>query len=205
MASPTPQYESVRIEEVKDKSELLELVHLSVLGLKDDGFTYWIEKYGNTSMFEDTMSKMTTAVDDPNSYIFKAILSTEDESGKRSERLVGLSQWYLGYAEVPKVDPFAGKTVSDESTVPEIVTEIVSSDVKIEGDGKIQAKEDKTQSKSDVLEDMMRRKGNAYIGTIRGKKHVCKYLSSSLIDYLTPEYRSSSSRCPSQLSKKGDW
>lgn len=165
--------DSLQIEEVKDKAEIPELTHLSVLTLKDDGFSQWIEQYAKTSMFDDTKSKLTAALDDPDAYIFKATLTIENEFGERSETLVGLAQWFLGYAVIPKVDPFAEKPVSDKSTAPQSLTEVAVSDAKMKDSRNGSVKVESFQPNPDLSSDMLRRLGNAYIGTIRGKKHIC--------------------------------
>ncbi|RMZ82086.1 hypothetical protein DV737_g2197, partial [Chaetothyriales sp. CBS 132003] len=107
-----------------DEAEIPALAALAVCALRTDPFHDFFDKYSGKSFYDDTVNKLTAGLKDPNGRVFKAVklMMQHDEAlgeghGSAEERergketgasvIVGVSQWYVGYCEVPKVDPFA--------------------------------------------------------------------------------------------------
>ena len=152
---------SVRIVEVTDLSEIPELARLSDLCIQPDPLHAFLEKYSGNTVFDSTASKLTAAINDPNSKVFKAVKPIRSEDGQIVAELVGLSQWYVGYLVVPKVDPFALCDVGGElKGVPAGSSFVIPDVPKLE------------DAKADPYSEILRKSGNSYVAAIRGKKHV---------------------------------
>ena len=131
-------------------------------------------------MHAATADRLAAAVEDPCSKVFKAVKPSRNAvadgqiEGEESEELVGLSQWYVGYVNVPKVDPFASKDKGDDGKTTKVpagsffATPDPAPAATVGGN----APETETDKKKNPSDELTRRIGNTYISAIRGKKHV---------------------------------
>ena len=147
------------IERVTDPEELPMLANIFDKALQHvDSFHEVITRCCDETVYQNTLNSLQSAIGDADHYIFKAVLQTSSNCV-----VVGVSHWFVGYISVPKVDPFGAAT----NPTPDAVEEDFIAPLVIE------------PSPLRVAFDDARRKGsNAYISTIRGKKHVCKWVSS---------------------------
>ena len=166
--------ESLDIEEVTDLHHVLELARLADLALQPDGFHALVNKYGPKTIHEDTFDKLTAAIEDPQSHVFRAVLTTIDDDGTAKKHLVGLAQWYVGYLIIPKMDPFAPKNAPAEADKMTDVNEIATA----EANGKASTIETAVKIKPEInpnpLDAVTRESGNSHIRAIRGKRHICE-------------------------------
>ncbi|KIW15729.1 hypothetical protein PV08_05779 [Exophiala spinifera] len=167
------------IEPVTSEADLPALAYLSGLALGPDPYSEFRERYGPQSLYDDTLEKLTNAMRDKSgqSSLFKVVLvpDSDEESGK--ETVIGLSQWRLGYLNVPKTDPFAIKRDNDapSSTAQSVETTVVA---KPNDDGEAEgldiARAKKTPKPkpfySNPLEEHGRMIWNSVITHIRGKR-----------------------------------
>ncbi|EXJ70343.1 uncharacterized protein A1O5_06411 [Cladophialophora psammophila CBS 110553] len=112
--------------------------------------------------------------------------STETE-GEQLETIVGFTLWTKGYVEVPKMDPFASKTRTaagpplETSITPAPTSEGVSTGIAVgvprdhaiaRGDGAPSPAGKPKPFYANPDAELSRKLGNAYVGTIRGKRHL---------------------------------
>jgi len=160
------------------------LARLADMALKPDAFHAFQERYGGQTMYDDTVGKLTNSLRDGRGWysLFKAVLVPGSVSEDR-ETIVGFSQWRVGYVETPKTDPFAIKRDVDKSATFEAeVPNVTVGESKERGEAAGIGTEtgDSTTGKptrpepfySNPYEEVSRKLGNSYIGTIRGKKHL---------------------------------
>ena len=184
--------QSLRIEEVTDLQLVPELARLTDLALQPDGFYAFANAYAPKSIYEETVDRFTSAIEDPKSYVFRAVLTTVGEDGTRTDQLVGLSQWYVGYLIVPKVDPFAPKlSEARAENVPDVA------DIATAGASEKARTVDKTMrtesgTSPNPFDAVGRELGNSQIRAIRGKRHICQPTFHSLSWEVLTGIRSSS-------------
>ena len=168
--------ESLRIEEVTDSQLIPELAQLSDITLEADSFHAFIDKYHPQSAYDETLEKMTAAMHDPDSHVFRAVLTSFDNDGVPTEQVVGCTHWYVGYVQVPKTDPFAPKPSTKKLEVSDVAVPTMA-----EANGQAQTIETARQIESGLVpnpsEAVDRAVGNAIIKAIRGKRYIRKYIS----------------------------
>lgn len=165
----------IRVEPITSAADLPTCAQICSDAVRSDTFAIFLERYNTESFYNNTIKKLTDAIDPENKtdLAFKAVLTVDDGRGGKREEIVGVSHWYVGYVVVPKYDPFAKKVIEARNEIgPE---EVVMGD----GSGTVTPH---TPSKAldrskAVMDEMQRVHGNMYVGKIRGKKHVCKYES----------------------------
>ena len=163
------EWRTLRFVETNDPADIPELAPaLRPLGLKATARVEFVEKYGKKNTYEDGVEKFTKNISDPKSHIFKAMMRVAGGV----EMLVGLSEWYVGFLDIAKIDPFAEKPVEDARGVAETVAEEKLEERGILEMGTFSTELDGQYRDPNPYVDMVRRMGNAYVGTIRGKKHV---------------------------------
>ena len=180
----------LRIVPVTDPADIPELAHLFTLSLKGSSFEAFIEKYGKKNVYDDAVDKIGSSLKDENHHTFKALLSTKTAEGEQLEKVVGLAQWFFGYIVLPKTDPFASTQAVSKDKDPTIP--VTATDVAVESTGNASVEWLNTEDGSatpDPYTEHVRKMSNVYIGTIRGKKHVCKYDSPRLINLSDIECR----------------
>ena len=160
--------ETLRFVKTKDPADIHELAQLCVIGLEGDGRNEFVERYAGKNTYDDGVEKFTANMPDPNCHIFKAMVRVAGGA----EILVGLSTWYVGFLATPKTDPFAEKPVEDAKDVSDRVAEVALKKKQIVKMGTFSTGLDGQYRDPDPYVDMVRRMGNEYVGTIRGKKHV---------------------------------
>jgi len=174
--------DTIQMLPVTDAAEVPILAHLSDIALKPDGFYEFLTRYGSQSVYDEVVGKLTQALEDPHSYIFKAVRKNAPGSDNPSDSIIGFAHWFIGYVQTPKVDPFALRVAAQENkdssfnvAVPETHKTPQMSNV-----NSLVAEPTRTLN---PLDEMMRISGNAYISAIRGKKHVCQsFLILSEVD-----------------------
>ena len=174
--------DTLRIEEVTDASIVPELAALFDIALQPDSFHECIKRYGIKSLYDDAVDKLTIAISDPDQHVFKAVLSKMDNDGFLKEELVGLTNWYVGYVQIPKVDPFAVRPAAKNAEIPEVVA-VATDEGGGPANGILAPEETPKFSSSNALAENSRRAGNAYITAIRGKRHICMYASCRRLAY----------------------
>jgi hypothetical protein len=175
------------IRPVTSETDVDTLARIGDLSLKTDAFSTFRERYAK-SIYDDFFEKITESLRDTKGqyFIFKAVL-VSDHDEEDEETMVGFSHWRLGYVQVPKVDPFAIKREPIEKATSETLeaeAEVSNVAVAETDNGReaagIVANHDPTRppkSKpfySDPYVEVSRKLFNSYIGTIRGKRHLCK-------------------------------
>ena len=170
-----------QIIKVTNPSEVPALAELCVLALQPDPFFAFMERYSG-SLYEGTVRKLSAAVEDPCSKVFKAIKPERNAEGVIEAKLVGLSQWYVGYCVVPKVDPFvpeAEQKKDDRLPKGSMFATRDMGGVPLPPPASVDDEKGRA-----AVEELMRKSGNAYISAIRGKRHV--YLRRMIVH---PEYQ----------------
>ncbi|OQV03827.1 hypothetical protein CLAIMM_08818 isoform 1 [Cladophialophora immunda] len=106
------------------------------------------------------------------------------------EVMVGFTLWRKGYVEVPKMDPFAPKNeTTEDATVATSITNVPISEgidaesatdvlttatPEISGDGAAGPGGKPKPFYANPDAELARKLGNAYVGAIRGKRHLCR-------------------------------
>ncbi|KIW49867.1 hypothetical protein PV05_11508 [Exophiala xenobiotica] len=188
---PPPNTIKYIIKPITSESDIPTLSYLSDLALKPDGFHAYRERYAPLNVYDDCFDKLTKAFRNTRaqSALFKVVLVPNSDDGEVEETIIGFSQWKLGYAEVPKVDPFAVKRKPREDAVVEqSMSGVVVAESSVEGEPpRIETrptKEEKLKPKpfySDPFEELARKLFNCYLSNIRGKRHLCKFCASQLL------------------------
>lgn len=169
----TTPSDTLRIEEVTDTEGVRELAELCDLALQSDSIYELFNTHYPSSVLGDAMVKLTDAIEDTNSKVFRAMLSASNDDGTTQDVLVGVTQWYIGYLDVPKVDPFAPKSDTAQSREIASVTDVAVSDQSGIATP-LPAPIESATSLPDPVSEHMRVAGNAYVSAIRGKRHVCE-------------------------------
>jgi GNAT superfamily N-acetyltransferase len=165
----------IRIEPINDEKDFPICAQLCSDAIAPDPFSFFLEQYGDQSLYESTLNRLRDAASPDNStdFAFKAVIDEVDGSGQTTEKIVGVSHWYIGYIVLPKVDPFEMKFVSqaqetgttdlaleDGNDNPPVPSSVTSNTLK--------------HRRRALMADHRRQVGNLYISNVRGKKHVCK-------------------------------
>ena len=166
--------ESLRIEEVTDPQLIPELAQLSDITLEADSFHAFIDKYHPQSAHEETLEKMTAAMHDPDSHVFRAVLTSFDNDGVPTEQVVGCTHWFVGHLQIPKTDPFAPRPPTQKLEVSDVTVSAMA-----ESNGQAQTIETAGQIEFGAVpnptEAVDRAVGNALIKAIRGKRYIREY------------------------------
>lgn len=163
----------LRIEAVTDFQLVPELAHVADLAIQPDGFYAFHNRYARKSLYEETVDRLTAAIGDRNSYVFRAVLTTVGEDGTRTEQLVGMTQWYVGYLIVPKVDPFAPKLSQSRRGNVSDVSEVASAGATGAGSTVRTATKIESGTSPNPFDAVARETGNSLVRAIRGKRHIC--------------------------------
>ncbi len=164
----------LRIEKVTDLQLVPELASLADLALQPDGFHAFANAYGPKSIYEETVDRLTAAIEDPRSYVFRAVLARCSEDGTISEELVGLTQWYVGYIVVPKTDPFRPRVLGTRPGSLLEFTEIATANTTEEARMVEMATKIEPGTSPNPFDAVAREVGNSHIRAIRGTRHICK-------------------------------
>jgi len=162
------------------------LSYLSDIAMKSDGFHAYRERYAPLNVYDDCFDKLTKALRNRRgqSSLFKVVLVPNSNDEETEETIIGFSQWNLGYAEVPKVDPFAVKrNPVENAVVQQSMSGAVVAESSAEGESprieNCPTKEEKPKPfYSDPFEELTRKLFNCYLSNIRGKRHLCKFCAS---------------------------
>jgi hypothetical protein len=167
--------ENLRIEEVTDTNLVHELAELFDTTLRPDSIYEFFSTYAPSTVYEGAFERIKDAVVSPDSRVFRAMLTVTNEDGSTKDVLAGMSQWQIGYIVLPKVDPFAPKSKAAEDDQVADVANVAIPDQHGVATPLPAPKEQSEQATSNVFEDFMRIAGNAYVSSIRGKRHICEY------------------------------
>ncbi len=143
-----------------------------------DAFHTIIDRYSGQTVFEDTVDKLTKALNNPQSeFVFKAVETTRSSNGDLiSEQIVGVSQWFVGYIELPKYDPFspspATSQPSEEAKGEAAGAPPLAIPVSENSDSQINPALIPEPTEIDFYARFIRPMRNIYIAAIRGKRHV---------------------------------
>ena len=134
-----------------------------------DGFHTIMERYSGHTVYEDTIEKLEKALKNPDEAAFKAVEVTRASNGEVvKEEIVGVSQWFVGFIDLPKHDPFSPPS-GEAAAVPGLPP--VAIPVSEQG-----ASRPETASamprEIDFYGTIIRPIVNIYISNIRGKRHV---------------------------------
>lgn len=171
------------IKPVTSEADLPTLAYLSDLALRSDPYREFRERYGPQSLYADTLEKLTKAMRNRSgqSSLFKVILVSDSDEEPEKETVIGLSQWTLGYLNVPKVDPFAIKRNNDVQSstshpVPNAVVAEPDEQGEAEGVDIAVPKQERSPKPfySNPLDEHTRKVWNSCITQIRGKRYMCK-------------------------------
>lgn len=191
MPSPPPPSTSTKIavRPVTSETDVPKLAHLADLALKPDAFHEFRRRYSSRNIYDDCVEKLTESLRDGcgRYFLFKAILAPDPDSegggDGGQETIVGFTQWRIGYVETPKMDPFAPNKASAKGQRFETgVSNVTVSEGEEQGEAAGLASHQiggggLTESKpfySDPDAEVSRKLSNSYIGSIRGKRHLCK-------------------------------
>jgi hypothetical protein len=167
--------ENLRIEEVTDAQLVPELAELLDTSLRPDSIYEFFNTHGPSTVYKDTIERVTAAIQSPDSKVFRAILAVTNEDGTTKDILVGMTQWQIGYIVLPKVDPFAPKSKAAEDGKVVVVADVAIPDQNGEATPLPAPKEYSEQATSELFKEHTRLSGNAYVSSIRGKRHICKW------------------------------
>ena len=183
--------DSLRIEEVTDLQLVPELASLTDLALQPDAFYAFANTYRSKSMYEETIDRLTAAVKDPQSHVFRAMWNTHGEDGTTAEQLVGMTQWYVGYLVVPKMDPFAPKISESRPGDVSDVFGVASAGATGEASTVQMATKIEPGEEPNPFDSVAKELGNSHVRAIRGKRHICTSIfGRCLPDVLTgPDLR----------------
>lgn len=179
------------IKPVTSEADLPTLAYLSDLALRPDPYWEFRERYDTQSVYNDTLQKLTNAMRNQSgkTSLFKVVLISDSAEESEKETVIGLSQWRLGYLNVPKVDPFAIKKNNDEPSsaahpLPNAVVAEPNDQGEAEGVDIAAAKQEPNLKPfySDPLEEHGRKVWNSCITHIRGKKFMCKSSESHMLE-----------------------
>jgi hypothetical protein len=167
--------ENLRIQEVTDTQLVPELAEMFDITLRPDSAYDFFNTHGPSTVYNDTIERVTAAVESPDSRVFRAILTHTNEDGTTKDVLVGMAQWQIGYIVLPKVDPFAPKSKATEDEKVVSVAEVAIPDQTGVATPLPAPKEYSEQATSELFKEHTRISGNAYVSSIRGKRHICKW------------------------------
>ncbi|KAK5559794.1 hypothetical protein LTR46_001543 [Exophiala xenobiotica] len=179
-SAPPPNTIRYIIEPVTSESDIPTLAYISDIALKSDGFHAYRERYAPLNIYDDCFEKLTKALRNTRgqSFLFKVVLIPNSDDEEAEETIIGFSQWKLGYAEVPKVDPFAVKRKPvEDAGVEQSVSGVVLAEASVEGEQTRTetrpTKEEKPEPfYSDPFEESTRKLFNCHLSNIRGKRHL---------------------------------
>ncbi|KIW72808.1 hypothetical protein PV04_00980 [Phialophora macrospora] len=201
----------IAVKPITSETDLPVCARLADIALKPDSFHEFKARYCSQNVYEETLEKITEALrDDRGRYcLLKAVVpasstlepeqSTAGSGADDAEIIVGFAQWRCGYVEVPKMDPFAAREATERNPSLETgVTNVaiaevngqdtrnsaVSTDVDSVAAGKVENSRNTPPFYSNPHDELARKLMNAYISTMRGKRHV--YLHRLFVD---PSYQ----------------
>lgn len=233
---PQPEPTDITIKPITSEEDLPICAYLADVALKPDGLHEFKARYGTANVYTETLARLTESLHDQQRFrLFKAVVPShlaQHESpsvgADPSETIVGFAQYRYGYIETSKVDPFKPQQETPDSlspritatnvTVPETdkqpsVNDSSDKDDLIVPEGALTTQIPKPFY-SDPDAELGRKLGNAYIGTIRGKRHICKsqlLVSASslrwlhIIDHDIPIHRPPPIAGSSILPAQGHW
>lgn len=163
---------AVRIEPITSSDDIPTCATICTEAVRPDPMHTFLDRYRAESFYESTVARLTDAINQDNrtDFAFKAVQAVDNPKGGTRDEILGVSHWYVGYVVIPKVDPFSKQ-------VPEEVNEIGPDEVSIgdeEGAVEVEHNHQKLSRARAVMDEMGRLHGNFYVGSIRGKRHVCK-------------------------------
>ena len=150
--------ENIKIEPVTDPGDLPQIARnfdTSLLQGEDDFYDV-LCKYAE-SPHDSCLRRMKDALKSDQDFVFKAV---DTQTGQ----IVGSSHWFIGYIDLPKIDPFAKQEGGTEGM--EVGGEKLSA-------GMLKVKAPTAEDPLDFYVTFQRPVRNAYIYFIRGKKHIC--------------------------------
>ena len=173
---------SIRIEPVRDLDDAPALASIFATAIQHsrDGFYDFVTRYFDEPPWEP--KRIQHGIEDKDNFVFKAVEERQDDMGNVvEEKIVGFSQWFIGYISIPKVEPM-NQEPNDEQTRKENTSVALSAAIISEDGSATKETESEPSLESEPLDlyDMcVRPMTNAYITFIRGKRHVCKSIHRS--------------------------
>lgn len=194
---PWSEPTDITIKPITSKEDLPICAYLADIALKPDGLHEFKARYSAANVYNDTLAKLTESLHDQQRFrMFKAVVPShlaQHESpsvgADTSETIVGFAQYRYGYIETSKVDPFKPQqetpdTLSPKISVTNVTVPEANEQPSVNDDsnknGLITPESALTTQipkpfYSDPDAELGRKLGNAYIGTIRGKRHICEF------------------------------
>ncbi|KAI1611426.1 acyl-CoA N-acyltransferase [Exophiala viscosa] len=184
---PPPNTVNYTIKRVTSESDIPALARLSDIALRPDSLHRFAERYNPPGLYEDTVQKLTNALRDTRGWchLFKAVLVPESGSGGQDsdaeEIIVGLAQWKLGYAEIPKSAASSTVQKSDSSAPSEpSISGVAVADTMSQGHATVSPSEDAVSnvvsthksSASNPWEDSGRKLFSSYSKNIGDQRHL---------------------------------
>ena len=164
-----------RVTSLDDAPKLAEIADQA---LRPDSFYEFVLRFASITPYQDALKSVTSAVEDKDrSQVFKAVAVIQDEDGNTlEEKIVGYSQWYVGYMETIK----STKVVQQGSTpgldsglvldAAPPMNPIVASGTGDPGSEKKRGDE----YPFNYFDETFERLRQAYIANVGDKKHICK-------------------------------
>ncbi|KIY01549.1 uncharacterized protein Z520_03101 [Fonsecaea multimorphosa CBS 102226] len=185
---------TITIKPITSEADIPACATVADAALKADGLHEFRRRYSK-NVYDNTVEKLTDALRDDRGrfFLFKAVVSPARtaqtaNTEAQEETIVGFTLWRKGYVEVPKMDPFAPKkettesATTDTSTINVPITEGVNAEsavdiqtiptTQISGDGATGPATKPKPFYANPDAEVARKLGNAYIGAIRGKRHL---------------------------------
>ena len=164
----------VRIERITSVADIPACAQLCYDAVVGDPLLEYMDRHGGVSFYDETVTRISDAIAPTNTtdFAFKAVMNVPDGNGGTREEIVGVTHWFYGYVQVPKVDPLNPQKIVQKAA------EIPVDDVVL-GSGE-NSPSTPTESQmvvknsAEAMAELSRQHGNAYVGTIRGKKHICE-------------------------------
>jgi hypothetical protein len=176
----------IRTEPVTDENDIRILAEIFDRSLSTDPFyQILLSQYppgdAKARAIEANVGHLRAGLQSPGGHLFKAVHIRHDVQGNVvEEKIIGFSQWFVGYIDLPKQEPVttSGKLkekaepISEREQVSNVVetTEMVAEPV----ESKVEPGSPEQDSHFDFYKRVVLPHVNAYIENIRGKKHVCE-------------------------------
>ncbi|KAK5945932.1 hypothetical protein PMZ80_000071 [Knufia obscura] len=187
MSSSRQEQPKVILKPVTSERDVPDLANINEQALEGDPMKQWMILYLGRTEWDSTVEAITGALTDPNYHLVKAVIPDMDDAG--NEKIVGFIQWMCGYIHLEGGYNSAQSNCKKDLEPKEVVKDVMDPaselpDELAEESSQATSAEDKGRARrlkkgeAQYLETR-----NAYIGAIRGKKHV--YIRRIMV---LPEY-----------------
>lgn len=169
----------VRIEPITSASDIPVCAQLCWEAVQDDPFIAFLRRYDESYKFhEETITRLSDAINPENTsdFAFKAVIDVPDENGGSHEEIVGVTHWYYGKVIMSKYDPVTKEVNKEPNEISPSELAVGSSPSTGHTTPVTSSPPSKVVIKTAVeaTQHVFRQHGNAYVGAVRGKKHVCE-------------------------------